>query len=113
MAQGLGITQPQLIKRVEAGQLLTSQALGPLAQAMAQLGAPGGHVDSTRASMQRLENAVTSITRSIADSSAWRGLGNAAQFVADHFDGLVTSVKVLGEAILTTKIVAWAGEWIK
>ena len=104
LAKGLDITQPQLVKLIESGRLLTDQALKPLAQAMLELSAPNGRVESTAASFARLGNAITDTYRSIGDSAAFKLLGQAAGALAENFDKAITAVKLLGEALLVNKI---------
>ena len=104
LAKGLNITQPQLVKLIESGRLLTDQALKPLAQAMLELSAPSGRVESTAASFARLGNAITETYRKIGDSAAFKLLGKAAGSLAENFDTAVTAVKLLGEALLVNKI---------
>ena len=111
MAKGLNITIPQLTKMVEAGDLLTEHALGPLADALVSLGAPGGKVESVQAAMARLGNAVVEVERKLADSGAWKALGDTAEWIAGHFNGVATSLKILGETYVAVKVASWISNW--
>lgn len=104
LSQGLGITQAQLIKLVESGQLTAQQALIPLANALTQLGTKGKDVEGLSASFARLENAGRDALKAITDSSAFKLLGESVDFVTQHFAALTEGVKLLGEAFVIGKI---------
>ena len=113
LAKGLGITEPQLVKLVESGKLLTSEALGPLAQAMTALAAPGGRVEGLRAALSRLGNEFTLAFQKISDTSAYKGLTSTIGFLADNFGALTTGVKLSGEAMLASKVVSFAANLLQ
>lgn len=105
LAKGLGITEAQLVKIVTAGDLLTSEALGPLAEAMLTLGAPGGRVEGLRAAMERLGNQFTLAYQKIADTTFYKALTGLIDGLAKNFDAVTTAVKLLIEVLVVGKIV--------
>lgn len=105
MAQGLGITQAQLVKLVESGQLLTSQALPALAQALTQLGSKGQDVEGLQQSFARLQNAVLKTYQSFSNTTAYAVLNAAIASLARNFDLVFTSAKALGELWAVSKVI--------
>lgn len=112
LAKGLGITEPQLVKLVESGKLLTSEALGPLAQAMTSLAAPGGKVEGLRAAMSRLGNEFTLAYQKISDTSFYRGLTSVVGSLADNFNAVATAVKLMVEALVVSKVATAVSNFI-
>ena len=106
MAKGLGITQAQLIKLVESGKLLTSDALVPLANAMTELGSKDKQVEGLGASFARLGNAVTKAMQSATDSNAFKSLAGVIDGVAKNFSTLVDVTVAFGKAMLAIKLVS-------
>lgn len=107
MANGLGITIPQLDKMVTSGQLLTSEVLGPLAQAMTTLGAKDKDVTSLKQSFVDLENAVTLTLQQFQNSAAYNVLNASIELLAKNFKTVVTVVESLGELWVAGKILAY------
>ena len=64
-AQGLGITEGQLIKLVESGQLATRDFVVPFTQALGQL---KGEVDGLVPSWERLKGTMTQVAQGVGDS---------------------------------------------
>lgn len=112
LAKGLGITEPQLVKLVESGKLLTTEALGPLADAMLSLAAPGGRVEGLRAAMERLGNQFTLAFQKISDTSFYRGLTTVVGGLADNFGALTTGVKLFAEALVVSKVATVVGNFL-
>jgi len=112
LAKGLGITEPQLVKLVESGKLLTSEALGPLAKAMDTLAAPGGRVEGLRASMERLGNKFVEAYRQIGDSGAVKALGAVLDGLASNFGVVSKAAVVMFEALAISKLLALASNFL-
>lgn len=112
LAKGLGITEPQLVKLVESGKLLTTEALGPLAQAMTTLAAPDGRVEGLRAALSRLGNEFTLAYQKISDTSFYRGLTVVVGGLADNFNAVTTAVKLMVEALVVSKIATAVSNFI-
>lgn len=104
LSQGLGITEAQLIKLVESGQLTAQQALIPLANALTTLGSKGKDVEGLGASFSRLENAGRQALLAITQSEPFKLLGASIDFVTRNFGTLTTALKILGEAFVIGKI---------
>jgi tape measure domain-containing protein len=107
MAKSLGITEQQLIKLVESGQLLTRDALGPLAEALAKVGAQGGQdMDGLTQRWNRFKNVVYEAYQVIGESGPVKaagtvvaGLGKAVEYVAFVLTFLGESFTVVGGQI--------------
>lgn len=104
LAQGLGVTQAQLIKLVETGQLTAQQALIPLANALTQLGSKDKDVEGLSASFARLGNAGREAILEITKSEPFKALGTSIDFITRHFGELTSGLKILGEAFVIGKI---------
>lgn len=104
LAKGLGITEAQLIKLVETGQLTAQQALIPLSNALVTLGSKDKDVEGLGASFNRLENAGRQALLAITQSEPFKLLGSSIDFVTRNFGALTTAIKILGEAVVIGKI---------
>lgn len=112
MAKGLGITETQLVKLVESGQLLTSRALGPLADAMTVLGSKGKEVEGLQQSFNRLKNAIGEALQKATDSSAFKSLSFVIDGLAHNFGTAVDAMVIFGKALLAIKIVNVAKDFL-
>ncbi|MEO8059826.1 MAG: tape measure protein [Burkholderiales bacterium] len=97
LAKGLGLTQAELIKLVESGQLLSRDALPALGEAMLALGAKGAQVEGLSASFARLKNAVGDAGREIIDGPIGTGAGAALLGVDAVLRGLLATLVVFNE----------------
>lgn len=76
MAKGLGLTEQQLNKLVESGQLLSKDALPALANALVELGPKGEKgVEGIVASYNRLKSTVTETVTIISDGAVGKAVG--------------------------------------
>lgn len=99
MAKGLGLTDQQLIKLVESGKLLSSDALPALAEAMLQLGPKGtGVVEGIIASWNRLKNVLSETTTIITDGAFGRAAGAALGAVSTAAQYVAFGVAMIGES---------------
>lgn len=93
LAKGLGITDQQLIKLVESGNLLAQDALPALGNALAELGPKGGQaVEGLLASWERLKGTFQEVTALVAEGALGKALGGV-------FDGAVFAAQRLSFAV--------------
>lgn len=104
MADGLGITQAQLVKLVESGQLLSSQALPAIAQAMTKLAAQGDKVEGLQQTFARLQNEVTKTYQKFSETSAYTILNRLLSGLANNFTLVYNAAKSLGELWVASKV---------
>lgn len=102
MAQGLGLTLPQLNKLVETGGLLAEDALPAFAEALKKLGPEGGKsVSGLVAEWGRLKNVIAETTTVITDGAIGKALGVVLQGASWLVQGLSLNVAAMGEMFTT------------
>ncbi len=92
LAKGLGITEQQLVKLVETGQLLTVDALPALANALTTLGAKDGQVKGIAASFNILKNSITEAAQIAGDSKGFNLLLESMKFLGVVIALVVTRI---------------------
>ena len=91
LAKELGLTQAQLIKVVESGQLLASEAIPAIGRALEALQPATGVVDSMVASWARFKNVVLEAGTVLVEGP----IGQAAGAVLGAFAGAIRDVTVV------------------
>ena len=99
MAQGLGLSQRQLIDLVAAGGLLAEDALPALAEALKKLGPAGGEpVSGLVAEWNRLKNVISETTTIFTDGVFGRVAGAALKGIAELAKLVAFGVAYIGES---------------
>ena len=116
-AQGLGITEGQLIKLVESGQLATRDFVVPFTKALGQL---KGEVDGLVPSWERLKGSLTQTAQSMGDAGWTALLTTGLQSLAMVAGLVVVPLSALFElifgiakagGILAASVVTWTSPW--
>lgn len=102
-AQGLGITEAQLIKLVESGKLATEDFFPALSRGLATM---AGDTDTLTGAWQRFTNMLTAFSQAVGDAGglevlkgAVQALGVAVGVVAVPLQGFVEALGLAGKAI--------------
>lgn len=116
-AQGLGITDGQLMKLVESGQLATRDFVVPFTKALGQL---KGEVDGLVPSWERLKGSLTQTAQSMGDAGWTALLTTGLQSLAMVAGLVVVPLSALFElifgiakagGILAASVVTWTSPW--
>lgn len=91
LAKELGITQRELVKLVESGGLLASEAIPAIGRALDTLGPASGKVEGLVASWNRFVNVIKEAGTVIVEGP----LGQAAGVVVSAFGGVLRDVSVV------------------
>ncbi len=100
-AKGLGMTQEELIKLVESGNLSARQFIPAFTNALKGL---TGENDTLRGAIARVSNAITEFYQSASDSAAIKGLTAGLNALAANFSTVVDVAYGLGKALLALKL---------
>ena len=99
MAQGLGITQAQLIKLIESGGLLTDSALPALGNALAKLGPQGSEpVEGIVASWNRFINVVKEAGTVLATGAFGQTVAANLGLIGAAIEHVLFGVALIGES---------------
>lgn len=110
MAKGLGLTQAELTKLVESGQLLSRDALPALADAMTSLGAKGEQVEGLSASFNRFKNVVYEAGNALVEGPLGKGAGFLLTALGGALRDVATAAVGFNEAIgIAAKTIALVG----
>ena len=101
-AKGLGITQEELYKMVEAGNLSARQFIPAFTAALKTL---EGQNTTLAGAVARVSNAITEFYQSASDSAAIKALTSGLNALAANFGTVVDVVYGLGKALLALKII--------
>ena len=102
-AKGLGITEAQLVKLVESGQLLTEDFLPAFRDGLrGAFGDGTKQVEGFAASWARLKNAVNETFTFIGDSGVFKALAVTVEQLAIVLRGLTGGFELLGKTIGNT-----------
>lgn len=107
MAQGLGITQADLIKLVESGNLAAHDALPALAEALAKLGPAGGEVKGIVAEFNRLKNVVLEAGAIFTDGPFGFAIGAALKAIGQTLGFIAIGVSTISEAFRVAGVVIY------
>ena len=111
-AQGLGITQQQLNKLVESGQLTAQEFFPALAKGLNELTAGSGGVETSAQSFQKLANAWEDLQIKLGETliptvtESVQGLTGALQFAAENTKTLVQVLAGVGSAAAAFYLIA-------
>lgn len=103
-AQGLGVTQQQLNKLVESGQLTAQEFFPALAKGLNELTAGTGGVETSAQQFQKLSNAWEELQVKLGESllptvtGSVNGLTDALKFAADNTKTLIQVLAGVGSA---------------
>ena len=102
LARELGLTEQQLIKLVESGGLLASEALPALASGLASLGPQSGKVEGLVAEFNRLKNVVLEAGTTLTDGALGRAAGAALGALSEAVQRVAFGAAMIGEAFSVT-----------
>lgn len=91
LAKQLGLTQAQMIKLIESGQLLAAEAIPAIGKSLRSLEPASGSVDSMVASWNRFKNVILEAGTVLVEGP----IGQAAGAVLGAFAGVVRDVTVV------------------
>lgn len=96
-AKGLGITEAQLIKLVESGQLATRDFVGPLTVALTQL---KGETDGLVPSWERLKGVMSQVAQAMGDAGVTQVLIGALKALGAVAGGLLLTLSKMVETFM-------------
>ena len=108
-ARGLGYTQEEMFKLIEAGQITAQEFIPAFTEALKTI---EGESNTLTAVLARLSNAITEALQNLGDTglvdalkTALEGLTAVVRFLGDNMQGLSAAVLGLGQAFLAVKFV--------
>jgi|GEM_PF-1523416 len=104
-AKGLGVTEAELVKLVETGQLTAKKFFPAFKKGLEEtFGDSSEKVQGLAESMNRLRNKLTELYQSAIDSGPMKTLATSIELVTNHFEALTTGVWTLGKAFIGLKL---------
>lgn len=97
-AKSLGLTTQELTKQIEAGQLLATDAIPAIGQAMVELGSKSGAVDGIVASFNRFINVVKEAGTIAGEGAIGEGIGGALRLVSAAIERVIFGATMIGES---------------
>ena len=111
-AKGLGLTESELVKLVETGNLTTREFFPAFQKGLEQtFGDSTKRVDGFLQAWNRLKNAILETAQGAADSQGWKDLAAAMDFLAKNVGTVTTAIVDLGKAFLAFKAIQVVAEW--
>ena len=102
LAKELGLTQRELNKLVESGDLLASEAIPAIGRALVSLQAQGGQVEGLVANFNRFKNAILAAGTAITDGPIGKVAGTILLALGGAVTGVAATFVALSEAITVT-----------
>ncbi len=113
-AKGMGMTQAELIKMIESGNLATNVFFPAFTKGLEDtFGAGEKKIDGFIQGWNRLTNAIVKTAQEASNSTAFTNMGKAFDFVAENIKAVVTGLELLAARFAIVKALDIAASFFR